>query len=143
MCSFDVRFTVKCIFYVIFCAENLKMTSKTHSTVKTHIKTTHPKRKCNRPLNESSGCHHHYYLVYPQHVVPELFKILDVSVANLANDEAALSSSSGPGHRGCAAQGTLRGLSRSHPTRASRPLLLERRRGRGGVTGAASRQGSD
>jgi hypothetical protein len=29
MCSFNVRFTVECVFYVVFSVENSKMTSKT------------------------------------------------------------------------------------------------------------------
>jgi hypothetical protein len=34
MCSFDVRFAVECVFYVIFSVKNSKMTSKSHSTGK-------------------------------------------------------------------------------------------------------------
>jgi hypothetical protein len=34
MCSLDVRFTVECVFNVIFGVKNLKMTTKTHATVK-------------------------------------------------------------------------------------------------------------
>jgi hypothetical protein len=34
MCSLDVRFSVECVFDVIFSVKNSKIASKTHSTVK-------------------------------------------------------------------------------------------------------------
>jgi hypothetical protein len=49
MCSLDVRLSVKCVFNVIFSVKNLKITSKTHASVK-RTSTALPKRKCNRPL---------------------------------------------------------------------------------------------
>ena len=33
---------------------------------------------------------YHHYLVYPLHVVPQLLQVLDVAVADLADDEVAL-----------------------------------------------------
>jgi hypothetical protein len=38
MCSYDVRFTVECVLNVIFELSTLKITSKTHSTVKSTSK---------------------------------------------------------------------------------------------------------
>jgi hypothetical protein len=51
MCSLCVRFTVACVFNVIFEFLTLKMTENACDG-ETHTQTAHPKRKCNRPLTE-------------------------------------------------------------------------------------------
>jgi hypothetical protein len=38
MCSLDVRFSVECVFNVIFSVKNLKITLKTHATGKRTFK---------------------------------------------------------------------------------------------------------
>jgi hypothetical protein len=57
MCSLDVRFTLECVFDVIFEFLTLNMTSKMYLTVKRTSKLHIQKRRCNRPL---TNCAIHY-----------------------------------------------------------------------------------
>jgi hypothetical protein len=51
MFSLYVRFTVVCVFNVIFSVEKLKNKIKNAFDGETHIQTAHPKRKCVRILS--------------------------------------------------------------------------------------------
>jgi hypothetical protein len=53
----DVRFTVACVFYVIFSVEHSKFTSKTHTTVKRTSKLHIQNASVIDPLvSPSTGC---------------------------------------------------------------------------------------
>jgi hypothetical protein len=64
MCSFDVRFTVKCVCNVIFEFLTLKNDIENAFDRETHIKTAQSKRKCNRPLKHVRYLEFHYSSSY-------------------------------------------------------------------------------
>jgi hypothetical protein len=51
-CSLDVRFTVECVFDVIFGFFDTENDMENEFDSETHVETAHPKRRCNRSLKE-------------------------------------------------------------------------------------------